>query len=266
MDSGSLFVIYGIAGLGLGGLLGLALGLWLHHARRSRTPEYAERPSATIVEGPALLGGVVETDDDDLPSPVLAVNLPASTPGDLYAPTAPPYARPFALRLPSGALIRVLPEEGRWSLDTTFVAAEHAGRAVYVAQIMPGAVVYVAGAVCREIDHRVAGKSYRDVARSWAVRAPEHRDLAFLSAAMVALHAERARFHRAWALGLGAAAAGLHGGQFGSLHVWASAGLGREASTLAVVVVLVLGLLYWLQAEATAPWVRRDVRVRVGPR
>jgi hypothetical protein len=258
---GSLFIAYAVAALGLGGMLALALGLSLHHVRRSRLPAYARRASAAVTEGPALLGGVVEADDDGSTGPVLSIDFPA-----------PPVqgrrtrARPFALRLPSGASIRVEPAEGRWSLDSTFVPTERDGQTVYVALVEPGQFVYVAGTVGREIDPGVAGNGYRDVARTWVMRG----DVDFSSAGVVARHAARARFHGQWAIGLAALQTALHACALEQVpaELWSrdrvappGTGAGLAVGVQVVVMVAVVGLAYWFRAEATTPWVRREVRV-----
>ncbi len=169
------------------------------------------------------------------------------------------YARPFALRLPSGAAIRVEPAEGQWSLDTTFVPVPRDGRTVYGAVVATGDVVYVAGQVGREIDPGIAGTGYRDVARSWVIRG----ELAFSSAGVVAAHAGRARFHGRWAAGL---AALLMAAQANAAGPASTSGVGTHGSgdgvALVVVLLGMLGVLYWAHAEATAPWVKRAVTIR----
>lgn len=245
------FLFFGAAGLGLGGMLGLALGLYVHHARRSRVAAFSINPFGTMEEGPALLGGTVEVGDDEPPSPVLSVSVPRPP-----AQGQQTYARSFTLALPSGATLRVEPEEGRWSLDTTFLPTAHDGQTVYQAVVDPGDVVYVQGSLHREIDPRAAGKSYRDVARRWVLRG----ELSFCSAAVIAAHAQRAAFHRDWALGLGALFALVHGAIF--LASDPSSGLGAGSAILAIAFVAGVALRYHARAVATAPWIKRKVRVR----
>jgi hypothetical protein len=256
----SLWIAWCVAVLGLGGLLAVALGLALHHTRRSRLPGYARsrRAAAAVTEGPALLGGVVEAGDDD--APVLSVDtFTSAEPGRRTRVRRLAQARPFSLRLPSGAAVRVEPAEGQWSLDTTFVPAARDGHMVYVALVEPGQVVYVSGAVRREVDPAVAGTGYRDVARTAVLRG----ELAFFSATVIAAHAARARFHARWAAGL---AAGLTALNAASVR-WAHAALTHpivkrdadDGTMLMVALVAGVGLAYWLRSEATTPWVRRVV-------
>src|SRR5262249_30581410 len=155
-----LFVVYGIAALALGGVLAAALLGWIHHARRSRLAAYVARPDAPIQEGTALLRGVVDVGEDERdPSaapaePVLIIEAPPGAPASSWRALA----RAFRLKLPSGLTLRVEPEEGRWSLDTTFVSEDRPDGPVYVTQIHPGDSVYVFGSMRREIDARSAGR------------------------------------------------------------------------------------------------------------
>jgi hypothetical protein len=252
--AGTAFVVYGVAGLGLGGLWGLAAGLSVYHARASRVARYARGSRAEghpIEEGTALLGGIVESADDEPSAPVLSVGVSA-----LPASGRRSWARPFTLGLRSGAKVRVEPEEGRWSLDTTFFPVLRAGQTVYTALVEPGDVIYVRGSLHREHDRRAAGKGYRDAARAWVMRG----ELAFCSAAVLAAHAARAAFHRAWAVALGVLFATLH------LGLWsvtdAASSLDAAPVVLAVLAVLGAGSAYRIHAESTRPWLRRKVRVR----
>src|SRR4051812_43568800 len=102
------FVVVGAAALGLGARMGLAFGLYVHHRRRSRLVGFALHPSLSFEEGPALLGGTVDSAADESSGPVLAVDVPA-----LPARGQRMRARPFTLVLPSGAKIGVELEEGR---------------------------------------------------------------------------------------------------------------------------------------------------------
>lgn len=253
--AGTSFAVYGIAGLGLGGMWGLALGLYAHHARCCRVARgvVGRNPrgwGSPLEEGPALVGGAVELAEDEPPSPVLSVGVPAPP-----AKGQRLWARPFTLALGSGAKVRVEPEEGRWSLDTTFVPVEHEGERAYVAVVEPGDELYVRGSLHRDTDPRAAGRGYRDVARAWVMRG----DLMFSSKGVIAAHADRAAFHRTWAMGLGALFAGLH------LAMWSaaasSASFGPGTGLSAVLAVLGVGLAYQRRAEVTAPWLRRKVRV-----
>jgi hypothetical protein len=269
------FLVYGAAGLGLGGLWGLALGLYVHHARSCRETRGAlagaTSPSGAREGGPALLAGVVEQAEEDLPGPVLLVRVPAPPARGLSR-----WARPFTLALPSGAKVRIEPEHGRWSLDTTFVpvGAVNAGdtpaplgeETGYAAQVEPGDAVCVSGALHRDNDPRAAGRGYRDAARAWVMRG----DLTFSSATVIAAHADRAAFHRRWATALGALGVVFH------LLLWSatdpsssvSSDTGQDGghphapAALAVLAVLGVAVAYWLRAQATTPWLRRTVRVR----
>jgi hypothetical protein len=256
---GTWFLAYGVAGLGLGGMCGLAAGLYVHHARRSRVAAYAlaggsHRP---MDDGPALLGGVVEARDDEELGPIVWSDVEVARPRLDDAPSARGSdmgARPFTLRLPSGAAVRVEPEEGRWSLDTTFVPVERGGRTVYTASIRSGDELYVHGFLQRENDRRAAGRGYRDAARASVLRG----ELAFCSAAVVAAHAARARFHGRWASLLALAFAGMTAALWQATRPGASVDI--RASLLAVHAVAGLAIAYWVRADATAPWVRRRVR------
>jgi hypothetical protein len=252
--AGTAFVVYGVAGLGLGGLWGLAVGLSVYHARASRVARYALGDRYPIEEGPALLGGIVESGEDEPTTPVLSVGVSAP-PGSGQRS----WARPFTLALRSGAKVRVEPEEGRWSLDTTFVPISRSGRTVYAALVEPGDVVYVRGSMFRENDRRAAGKGYRDAARAWVMRG----DLAFCSAAVIAAHAARAAFHRAWAVGLGVLFATLHVGLLSVTDP--SSSLDVAPVALAVLALLAAGSAYRIHAESTRPWLKRKVRVYASP-
>jgi hypothetical protein len=165
-------------------------------------------------------------------------------------------ARPFTLALTSGTKVRVEPEEGRWSLDTTFVPVLKGGRTVYSAKVMPGDVIYVRGALHRDTDPRAAGTGYRDAARAWVMRG----DLTFSSATVIAAHAARASFHASWAMGLGAVGAAYH------FLLWLvsgpTAGLTAGPGLLALLAVAGVAMAYWRRAEATTPWLPRKVQVR----
>ena len=247
----SAFVVFGAAALGLGAMTGLAVGLHVYHRRRSRLAGFAVRPSLSIEEGPALLGGTVHTAADESSGPVLAIDVPARP-----ARGQQMRARPFTLVLPSGAKIGVEVEEGRWSLDTTFVPTGRHGHTVYEGIVEPGDVIYVRGSLRREMDPRAAGKGYRDVARRWVLRG----DLAFCSAAVIAAHIDRAAFHRGWALTLGALFATVHLGLWAATQPPSRLGLGT--ALLTVLLVLGVGIAYRLRAETTAPWLKRTVKVR----
>jgi hypothetical protein len=246
------FFAYGVAGLGLGGMWGLATGLYVHHARRSRVSRRVADvgPSARgAEEDEALLGGVVESPDDDKQGPVLWTSVSAAPGrGKLLG------GRPFMLALGSGAKVRVEPEDAHWSLDTTFVPLDRGGHTVYSAVVRPGDEIFVRGALRREHDRLTAGRGYRDAARTWVMRG----QLAFFSAAVVASHAARAAFHGMWALVIGV---------FFFLHhalMWEISRADRppvRIGLLTVPLVVALGIAYWLRTEATAPWLQRKVHV-----
>jgi hypothetical protein len=254
------FLVYGAAGLGLGGLWGLALGLYVHHARSCRETRGAltgaTSPSGAREGGPALLAGVVEQIDDDPPGPVLLVRVSALS--SRGGPSR--WARPFTLALSTGDKVRVEPEEGRWSLDTTFVPVAQGEATGYAAQVEPGDAVFVSGALHRDTDPRAAGRGYRDAARAWVMRG----ELTFSSVEVIAAHRGRAAFHRRWAVALSALGVAFH------LLLWSatdpSSGVSHDtgafSGALAVLAVLGVGIAYWLRAEATTPWLRRTVRVR----
>jgi hypothetical protein len=248
--AGSCFFLFGAAGLGLGGMLGLAFGLYVHHARRARVPRFALDPGIPFEEGPALLGGTVQSTEDEDPGAVLAVEVPAPP-----ARGQRRHGRPFTLVLPFGREIGVVPEEGRWSLDTTFVPALRQEQPTYQASVHPGDVVYVRGSLRREVDPRAAGKSYRDVARRWVLRG----DLDFSSAAMIAAHGRRAAFHGGWAQALAALFATVHLGLWSAAQP--SSSLGSGSGLLALLLVVGVGVRYWLRSEETALWLPRKVRV-----
>jgi hypothetical protein len=85
-------------------------------------------------------------------------------------------------------------------------------------------------------------------------------DLSFSSASVVAAHADRAAFHRSWAMALGALGGAFH------VLLWSatdpSSGVSPDTGALAVLAVLAVAIAYWLRAQATTPWLKRTVRVR----
>jgi hypothetical protein len=239
-----------VASLPLGAALAAAMIGWARHARRSRVAAYVERAGDAMREGTALLYGRVGGLEPD--EAALALEVPAEgTSSALWRASA----RPFELTLPSGASVRVEPEEGQWSLDTTFVPTSDWGSAVYATEIRAGASVYVYGTLRREIDARSAGLGYRDAARAWVVRAAPREGLRVSTEDVIARHAARARFHARWARRLGAAGAAL--GAFTAI-TWARP-VGAVAVLLVLVLVPALLYAYWEAAEDSAPWLERDV-------
>ncbi|AUX46512.1 hypothetical protein SOCE26_080180 [Sorangium cellulosum] len=261
----SLLIVYGVAGVALGGAVAVAIGLCLHHRRRSRVAAYARSPSASpaaMREGFALLRGEVAADDAAPDDAVIAVEIPycgEASPGAALGPWQT-RARAFSLRLASGAAVRVVPASGKLSLDTTFVPTSRGGMPVYVSEVRPGDAIYIAGAVRRELDPSAAGKGYRDAAQAWVLRAPAQGNLCVSSETVIAHHARRARFHRAWALALGGALAALHlvlfrpfhASVFGALGPAGDIGVGPAA--LALFLVGAAALAYRTLAEQTSPW------------
>ncbi len=251
------FIAFGVSLGGVGGLWAVAIALFAHHARRSRVARFAVGRGSAVTEGPVLLGGVVTIPDDEPRpqaggAPVLQVT--AGTARDVRAD-----AVPFNLALPSGFAVRVEPEPGRWSLDTTFIAEQREEGTVYEAAVRPGEIVYVRGTLARERDPRAAGHGYRDIARAWVLRG----DLSFHAAAVIEAHAARAAFHRSWAVTLGVAFTVVN------VVLWSSPRLpivGARAALLSALALAVLGAAYWTRAEATRQWVHRTVRALTAPR
>lgn len=267
----SLFIVYGFAGALPLGAIAAALGLAAHHRRRSRIAAYALDPGAPVVEGPALLRGWVEDDEGAPPGPTLAVEVAPSGSGASPKTAWRVRARGFGLRLPGGQTLRVEPEEdgARIRIDQTFHPTWQTGEGAlaYTTEIHAGDLVHLEGEVRREIDTRSTGRGYRDAATAWVVRAPAGGALGVVSERMIALHAQRARFHIRWALGLGGAVAALHLGLLASFHA-ALRALGPAAAvakldsmsavhTAALAVVLVFA--YHLSAEGSRPWLDRAV-------
>ncbi|WP_437606731.1 hypothetical protein WMF20_38155 [Sorangium sp. So ce834] len=259
----SLLIVYGVAGVALGTAVAIAIRRCLHHQRRSQVAAYARSPSAppeAMREGFALLRGEVGAEDAALNDAVIAVEI---APGAWRT-----RARAFSLRLPSGAAVRVEPVCGRLNLDTTFVPASRDGVPVYVSEVRPGDAIYIAGSMRREIDPSAAGKGYRDAARAWVLRAPTYGNLSVSSETVIAHHARRARFHRAWALALGASLAALHLGLFRAFHasvlgdlgladgigIDPAGGIGVGPAALALFFVGAAALAYRTLAELTSPW------------
>ncbi|WP_437955986.1 hypothetical protein WME76_31580 [Sorangium sp. So ce119] len=269
----SFLIVYGVAGVVLGVAFAIAIGRWLHHQRRSQVAACARSPSASpdaMREGFALLRGAVGADDAAPDDAVIAVEIPG---GGQAAPGATPgawhtRARAFSLRLPSGAAVRVEPASGRLALDTTFVPASRGGAFVYRSEVRPGDAIYIAGSLRREIDPSAAGKGYRDAAQAWVLRAPAHGNLCVSSDTVIAHHARRARFHRAWAVALGAALTALHLGLFRAFHANVlgalapagdvgaapAGGIGIGPAALALFFVGAVALAYRTLAEQTSPW------------
>ncbi|WP_437631653.1 hypothetical protein [Sorangium sp. So ce854] len=263
----SLLIVYGVAGVVLGAAFAIAIGRCLHHQRRSQVAAYARSPSASpgaMREGFALLRGEVGAEDAAPDDAVIAVEIPC---GGRPVPGATPgawhtRARAFSLRLPSGAAVRVEPASGRLTLDTTFVPASRGGALVYRSEVRPGDAIYIAGSVRREIDPSAAGTGYRDAAQAWVLRAPAHGNLCVSSDTVIAHHARRARFHRAWALALGAALTALHLGLFRAFHASVlgplgpagGIGIGIGPAALALFFVGAAALAYRTLAEQTSPW------------
>ncbi|WP_437731782.1 hypothetical protein [Sorangium sp. So ce1335] len=261
----SFLIVYGVAGVVLGAAFAIAIGRCLHHRRRSQVAAYARSPSTSpgaMREGFALLRGEVGAEDSAPDDAVIAVEIPC---GGRPVPGATPgawhtRARAFSLRLPSGAAVRVEPASGRLTLDTTFVPASRGGALVYRSEVRPGDAIYIAGSVRREIDPSAAGKGYRDAAQAWVLRAPAHGNLCVSSDTVIAHHARRARFHRAWALALGAALTGLHLGLFRAFHAGVfgalgpAGGIGIGPAALALFFVGAAALAYRTLAEQTSPW------------
>ncbi|XXX74519.1 hypothetical protein WMF30_43415 [Sorangium sp. So ce134] len=259
----SLLIVYGVAGVVLGAAVAIAIERCLHHQRRSRVAAYARSPSASpgaMREGFALLRGEVGAEDAAPDDAVIAVEIPCGAraggaPGAWHT-----RARAFSLRLPSGAAVRVEPVCGRLNLDTTFVPASRGGVPVYVSEVRPGDAIYIAGSVRREIDPSAAGKGYRDAAQAWVLRAPAYGNLSVSSETVIAHHARRARFHRAWALALGTALAAMHLGLFRAFHasllgdLGPAGGIGVGPAALALFFVGAAALAYRTLAEQTSPW------------
>jgi len=203
--------------------------------------------------------------------PTLAVEVAPSGSGASPKTAWRVRARGFGLRLPGGQTLRVEPEEdgARIRIDQTFHPTWQTGEGAlaYTTEIHAGDLVHLEGEVRREIDTRSTGRGYRDAATAWVVRAPAGGALGVVSERMIALHAQRARFHIRWALGLGGAVAALHLGLLASFHA-ALRALGPAAAvakldsmsavhTAALAVVLVFA--YHLSAEGSRPWLDRAV-------
>ena len=250
----SLFVVYGFAGLFSGGTLALALGLFALHRRRSRIADYALDASVPLVEGAALLVGVVESIEEGEDEPVITLELLAS--GALRIT-----AVAFALRLPSGALVRVEPEadQARLTLDQAYRVGPWSRGWTYCATLRPGERIHLHGSLRRETDPHRAGSGYRDTAQVWTARAPLPSPLAIISPRVIALHAERARFHGRWALGLGALFVALNLVVLGPFHgavllAGATPALALGTGLLTLASSLFPVFAYWLRAAETNPW------------
>jgi len=213
------FLVFCIAWLGSGGMLGLAVGLYLHHARRSRLSGFALQPSASPEEGPALLRGLVERAEDDQASPQERQSM---------------HTRPFILVLRSGARVRVEPEEGKWSIDATVGGAGHDADVYPEGIIGPGNVVYIRGTLKRE-----------DAPGKWVMRG----DLSFCSEAVIVALVHRAAFHRAWGLGLAAL--------FALVYLVRPLGMKLPHALVALLVVIAAGVAYRVHAKATSPRFQR---------
>ncbi|WP_437903904.1 hypothetical protein WME95_36205 [Sorangium sp. So ce327] len=264
----SLFIVYGVAGVVLGVAVAIAIGRCHHHRRRSQIAAYARSPSASpgaIREGFALLRGEVSAEDAAPGDAVIAVEIPCGGQAGAAPSAWQTRARAFSLRLASGATVRVEPASGRLSLDTTFVPTRRGGAPAYVSEVRPGDTIYIAGSVRREIDASAAGKGYRDAARAWVLRAPAHGSLCVASETVVAHHAQRARFHRSWALALGGALAALHLGLFRAFHasmlgpVESGGSIDIGPAALALFFVGAAALTYRTLAEQTSPWIELRV-------
>jgi hypothetical protein len=193
----AVILLFGITWLGSGGMLFLAIGLYVSHARRSRLAGFALRPAAKPEEGPALLGGVVESGTDDEPGP--------APPAGWRSKRAPP----FTLVLQSGARVRIEPDEGRWSLAATFGPDrrhDEDADTVPAPDVHAGDTLYVRGPLRREMTPGVPGKGYREASTGWVMRG----DLTFCSPAVIAAHARLAAIHRSWALRFAALFAIVH--------------------------------------------------------
>ncbi|WP_437925239.1 hypothetical protein WMF37_40230 [Sorangium sp. So ce291] len=257
----SLLIVYGVAGVVLGAAIAIAIGRCVHHRRRSQVAAYARRPETSpgaMREGFALLRGEVGAEDGAPDDAVIAVEIPGR--GQAGQAAWQTRARAFSLRLPSGVAVRVEPASGRLTLDTTFVPARRGGEPVYVSEVRPGDAIYIAGSVRREIDPSAAGKGYRDAAQAWVLRAPAHGNLCVSSDTVIAHHARRARFHRSWALALGAALTALHLGLFLPFHARVFGALGPARgidggpAALALFFVGAAALAYRTLSEQTSPW------------
>jgi hypothetical protein len=253
----SLFVVYGFAGLLSGGTLSLAVGLFASHRRRSRIADYALDASVPLVEGAALLVGVVESIEEGEDEPVITVELVRSGSLEITAVA-------FALRLPSGALVRVEPEadHARLTLDQAYQLGPWSRGRTYCATIRPGERVHLHASLRRETDPHRAGSGYRDTAQVWTARAPLPSPLAIVSPRMIELHAERARFHGRWALGLGALFVALNTVVLGPFHVavlfaGATPTLALGTALLTLASSLLPAFVYWLREAETKPWLDR---------
>lgn len=261
-----LLLVYGVAGALPLAALAAALGLAAHHRRRSRIAAYALDPGARVTEGPALLQGWVEDDEGAPPGPAIAVEVEPGRGGTGAAWRV--RARGFGLRLPSGQVLRVEPEEdgARVRVEQTFQPTQRGGARAYATEIHAGELVHLAGEVRREIDARSSGRGYRDAAMAWVVRAPAGGALAFVSERMVALHARRAIYHLRWAVGLGAALAvnalflrGFHAAVLSGGAAAAARWAGGGSLLIAALLGLGLPLVYRAAADGSRPWLDRSV-------
>ncbi len=250
----SVIIVYGFAGLLVGSALSLATGLFVWHRRRSRIAGFALDASVPLIEGAALLVGVVESIEEGEEKPVIAADV---TSRGLLQITAVA----FSLRLPSGAVVLVEPEAdpARLTLDQAYQLGPWSQGRTYCATIRPGERVHLRANLRREIDPHRAGSGYRDTAQVWTARAPLPSPLAIISPRVIALHAERARFHGRWALGLGALFVALNTAVLGSFHLavlfaGATPRLAWGAALLTLASSLVSAFAYWRREAETKPW------------
>jgi hypothetical protein len=260
--STSLILVHGAATAALGAALAGALMRAARHRARSRLATFAVDPSAPLAEGRALVRGHVEEDEGSPAGPVLAVEI---APGGAWRVRA----QPFGLRLIGGALLRVEPDEepARLRVDQTFHPAARGDARVYATEVRAGETIHIEGEIRREIDPRATGKGYRDAAAAWFLRAPASGGLRLISAAVLDLHARRARFHLAWAAALGAALLAVHLGVLRASGVAlvtqgaaaAAARLGAADVLLSLLLALGLSFAYAAAAERSRPWIELDV-------
>jgi hypothetical protein len=253
----NLLFVYAFAEVLAGGAVAVAAASFAIYRRRSRISAFALDPSAPLVEGAALLVGVVEPLDEGDGAPVITVEVISN-----YAPWIT--AVNFSLRLPSGALVRVEPEAdpARLSFDQLYHPGYGRHGLTYSAAIRPGDQVHLQTTLRREIDPLRAGNGYRDAARVWTARAPRQAPLAFVSARAIALDAERARFHQRWALGLGAIFVALNTVVLGPFHLAVLLGptapvLGGGTALLTLATSILPAFAYWLRTAETRPWIDR---------
>jgi hypothetical protein len=256
----SMVIVYGFAGLLLGGALSIATGLFAWHRRRSRIAGYALDASVPLVEGAALLVGVVESIEEGHEEPVIAVEVTA---GGLLQITAVA----FSLRLPSGALVLVEPEAdpARLTLDQAYQLGPWSRGRTYCAAIRPGESVHLRANLRRELDPHRAGSGYRDRAQVWTARAPLPSPLAIIAPRVIALHAERARFHGRWALGLGALFIALNTAVLGPFHLAvllarATPQLAWGAALLTLASSVLAAFTYWRREAETKPWMEHTLK------